>query len=298
MKDRRRIQRIVLVLGSLLVPGVALANQPPAFQLAMATLIALPLMMVLTLLGGGYAVMREREKGPRRWTLLPGFLAALVAIVFAATHESAAVMVLFVFTLIAVARGCMMLWWGLRLRGGGGIRKYRLMAGGPCMVFGSIVLFAFSASFHAWRPNVAEVEEELQKLVAYQQVVAEQNRAQHTVPLYEQPTKGDDELRFEGWTANLRPVGIGGSATGSRQFETEFLLGPGGDSFEVRIWPRRIPLGQSLPSFYADETGELRMVRVRHANERCPENAPVYYKVTETDRQRWFPQAKTAAGPA
>ena len=116
MKDRRRTQRIVLVLGSLLLPGVALANQPPAFQLAMSTLIALPMMMVLTLLGGGYAVMRERENGPRRWTLLPGFLAALVAIVFAATHESAAVMVLFVFTLIAVARGCMMLWWGLRLR--------------------------------------------------------------------------------------------------------------------------------------------------------------------------------------
>ena len=40
------------------------------------------------------------------------------------------------------------------------------------------------------------------------------------------------------------------------------------------------------------------MVRVRHANQRCPENAPVYYKVTDTDRQRWFPQAKKAAGPA
>ncbi len=239
-----------------------------------------------------------REKGPRNWRLLPAFVSALVAIVFAATHESAALMVLFVFTLIAVARGCMMLWWGLRSRGGGGIRRYRLMAAGPCLMFASLALLAFSASFHAWRPNVAEVEEELQKLVAYQQLVAEQNRAQHTVPLYEQPVVAGDALRFEGWTSRLLHAGLEGSQGSTRQFETEFVLGPGGDSFEVRIWPRRIPPGMSLPSFYADETGELRMLRVRDANQRCPENAPVYYRVTDTDRRRWFPQAKSAAGPA
>jgi hypothetical protein len=292
---RRRIRRTVLVLGSLLLPGVALANQPPAFQLAMATMIALPLMMMLTLLGGGYAVMRE--KGQRR-SLVFTFVAAVVAILFAATHESAAVMVLFFFTLIAVARGCTMLWWGLRLRIGGSVRGYRLMAGGLCVAFAGITLLAFSAGFHAWRPNVAEVEEELQKLVAYQQLVAQQNRAKHTVPLYEQPVGGGDMLRFEGWTSRLLPAGFEGSKSSTRQFETEFVLGPGGDSFEVRIWPRRIPLGQSLPSFYADETGELRMLRVHDAHQRCPKNAPVYYKVTETDRRRLFPQAKTAAGPA
>jgi hypothetical protein len=295
MTDRLRNQRIVLVLGSLLLPGVALANQPPAPQLALATVVALPLMMVLTLLGGGYAVMRE--KGQRR-SLVVAFVAALIAIFFAWTHESSAVMVLSLFTLMAVARGCMMLWWGLRSRGGGGIRRYRLMAAGPCLMFASLTLLAFSASFHAWRPNVAEVEEELQKLVAYQQLVAEQNRAQHTVPLYEQPVVAGDALRFEGWTSRLLPAGRGGSAGSTRQFETEFVLGPGGDSFEVRIWPRRIPPGMSLPSFYADETGELRMLRVHDAHQRCPENAPVYYKVTDTDRRRWFPQAKMAAGPA
>ena len=294
MTDRRRIQRIVLVLGSLLLPGVALANQPPAAEVALATVIALPLMMVLTLLGGGYVVMRE--KGQRRWKI--AFVLAVLAIFVALTHESGAMMVLFFFTLIAVVRGCTMLWWGLRLRVGGSLRGYRLMAGGLCVVFASITLLAFSASFYRWWPNVAEVEEQLQKLVAYQQRVAEQNRAEHTVPLYEKPVAGDDELRFEGWTSSLRSAGRGGSPTGTRQFETEFLLGPGGDSFEVRIWPRRIPPGQSLPSFYADETGALRMVRVRYANQRCPENAPVYYRVTDTDRERWFPQAKMAAGPA
>ena len=58
MKERA-ILGCLLALGA---PGLALANQPPGPHTLLGEVSILPVMMLLTLLGGGYALGRLRGK--------------------------------------------------------------------------------------------------------------------------------------------------------------------------------------------------------------------------------------------
>lgn len=60
----------------------------------------------------------------------------------------------------------------------------------------------------------------------------------------------------------------------------EFVLGPDGTTFTLRMWPASLPpwpyrLLVSEASFYADQTGQLRAIRVNEPGVRCPADAPV-----------------------
>lgn len=314
----RRI-RLLLIIGGVWLAWTtpAWANQPPGPQMALAEILILPLMMLLTALGGGYAVMRAAGIKRRRWLIA----VAVVAIFLTGINEGLSAMLMLVFGPCALVRGVILAVWGARALRPPEKRAphlahaspARLLTAGLLTCLTAVALVGLNFAFVGWWYPEGGFEEDLKRLVAYELVRAKDHKDVQGQPQYEAP-----HLLYPIWSAStgfsvipqpqyeaLHPpapvtgpsylaVGEMGlpslrdKGAGPHRFVTEFRLGPGARSFQVWIWPERFPFFPynylvTLPSFYGDETGQLRMIRVHKRGQRCPPDAPVYYRVRPED---------------
>jgi len=264
--------RLLVIAGGMWLAWTrpAWANQPPGPQMFLSEILILPLMMLLTALGGGYAVMRAANIKRRRWLIA----VVVVAILLTGINEGLSAMLMLVFGPYALVRGVRLLVWGAKALHPPEKRSTYLAHASPARLLTAslltclmaIALVGMNFAFVGWWPGEYYLEQRIKQVIALELVNANKQQAGDAV--YQLP-----ELRMAGTV-----------------YDQEFKLGPGGKSFQAWVWPKRMPFFPynylvTLPSFYADQTGQLRMIRVHNPGQRCPPDAPVYYRVHPEDAQ-------------
>lgn len=145
--------RIFFTALAIMLIGVqpAMANNGPDSNVSLAVILMLPIMALLSLFGGAYAIIDR--KGKKKKKLLPG-IAAIIAILFSGINEGISFLVALVFGMYALIRAIQMLYWGIRARPFHRDRAYiaganplRLMAPGVSLILitgflmGMVVVF-------------------------------------------------------------------------------------------------------------------------------------------------------------
>ncbi len=185
-----------------------------------------------------------------------------------------------------------MVWWGIQAVHRAHASPLRLITAGLMTCLVAIALTGVSFAFVGWWPSEYGTERDLKRLVAYELEKAKERQGSIGSPQFEAPTREEHlgeltigDVRLPDLAQQKQPSSRW--ATG-HFFGIEFKLGPGAQSFQVWVWPPRMPFFPynylvSLPSFYADESGQIRMVRMHRQGQRCPPNATVYYRVRPED---------------
>lgn len=279
---------LVFVVVWLVSASPASANQPPGPQMFLSEILILPLMMLLTALAGGYAIMRAAGIKGRRWLIA----LAVLGIFLSGIHEGYSALLMLIFGSYALIRGTKLAVWGVKaLRPPAErpahlsrARSVRLLSGALLIWLTAILLAGMNFAFLNWWPDDFGAERDLKRVVAYelQRGLAHLDalgQPQFEAPLLSEPDK---------YTPSY--ASIGNIRLSWRGYASDFKLGPQTQSFQVWIWPRRMPPFPynyliTLPSFYADQTGQLRVIRVHKSGQRCPPDAPVYYRVRPEDAQ-------------
>jgi len=276
-----------LLALTLLLPGEAWANQPPRPEVSLGEVAILPLMMLFTMLGGGYAVMRalNQLQGRIKW-----ILAAILAILFSFTQEGLAGLLTWVFVGIAIWRGIRMIVWGVgatkppeqRAAHLAQAVPWRLIPAGTLICVMAVLIAGLPVAFVGYWPLSNFVEKDLKSLVAYELVKGKELQDAGGNPRYEDPKRnppgaGYPRLEFQDFFFHPRSF-----------YDVDLKIGADRRSFEIWAWPKRLPFFPynyliSEPSFYANDSGQVRMIRVRESGVRCPPDAPVYYRVTPVD---------------
>lgn len=282
---------LVALIAAFALP--AYANQPPGPQMILAEILILPVMMLCTALAGAYALVHAKGKRRKGWK--PAV--AVLAIFLSGMHEGLGLIVTLVFGALAVVRGARLVTWGLTAAGQGNttasqqtkLSSPRLILSGSLLVLMAAALTGLSFAFVTWWPSENYAEGNLREIVAFQLAHGQQHKDAQGRPQFAalQPQESGNRP-FEGgpYTLFLNLHGQGG-----RYFGAEFKLGDHGHTFQMWVWPRRMPFFPynyliTLPSFYADHTGHIRVIRVRHTGQRCPADAPVNSRITASDWKR------------
>ena len=269
---------------TLFAASPALANQPPGPQVILAEVLILPVMMLLSLAGGAYAIrerLREGQSSKRGIFLILG---AILAILVSAAHEGLGAIVALVFGIIALKRGGDMLFWGIgacRRRGkeveATVANPVRLIPSGVMLILITLFLMGMTAAFLGYWPGIDQSRRE-RALVEY--MAHEMARIRLDVDGGETtshvPLPGDDVI--DEYFDVSRDV-------------VEITRDERGEGFIVYVLPGRFPFFPynyltSQPSYRGDETGEIRMIRVHDSEHLCPADAPVVLKVTEDEIEK------------
>jgi len=275
---------LALALAIVGMAQVAEANQPPGPQLLLAEVSLLPLMILLSLAGGAYAILRAIRPEAKRWALLRGVGAAL-AILLSGASGGIAFMVAIIFGVLALQRGIQMVRWGLQARAPHERRAYlaaasprRLLPAGTMLIAITALLLGMGLAFAAyWPVGEGPRQQALRQFVAYQLAVAQE----------EQTRAG---------RARFRPI----EATRPPQSACPVRLpagarveyAPDESGFTVLMLPKtRFPFFPynyltSQPSYRADGTGKIRMIPVHDSSMACPADAPVVAQVSEEEVER------------
>ena len=285
----KAILSTVTALATLLVPAAAHANNPASPQALLGELIVIGLLVGLTSLGGGYALMSGDRK-VKHQGLFIGLGVAMVVLSLAT--EGCAFVFTMVFAFVALARGVQMIVWGYRLKRTKSesptdqvkAKPLRLVFAGVLLIPTTAIAASMTAAFTGTMmssPLNERAQEELEKLVAYElrasaTYVRETGQARYVAPDAEAYRQGlivlNDEL-----------AGKTAVTLSSSSWKFEFAVPPDGQSFQARAIPQSFPFYPwnhffSQASYFADQTGQIRAIRV-NAPQRCPPDAPVVDKV-------------------
>jgi len=275
---------LVLALALTVQTRVAEANQPPGPQLLLAEVSLLPLMILLSLAGGAYAVLRAMHPGARRWTFLRG-TGAVLAILVSGASGGIAFVVAAIFGVLALQRGIQMVRWGLRARASiersthlAVASPRRLLPAGTGLIALTILLLGMVLAFAGyWPVGEGPRQESLRRFVAYQLAVAREEQARIGRARF-RPIEADRPPQ------STCPVRL---PAGARAEYT-----PDGSGFTVLMLPTtRFPFFPynyltSQPSYRADGKGKIRMIPVHDRSTACPANAPVVAQVSDAEIER------------
>jgi hypothetical protein len=279
--------RIVLLTFTLLfgIASPAMANQPPGPHTLLAELLILPIMMLFTAIGGGYAIIKKvQKKKPRR---VLNILAVVLLIILSAINNGGALIVVLIFSILALARGAQMFFWGLKANLSKKIPDHllhvnvlRLIVSGATLIITTLFLAGMSlAFFDPYSFYTSQKESGLKEYVAYQLA-------------YSQVVKEKiGEGQFHKITNdNPAPPYINSFINNSR-YNIKIDYDDAGKHFTVLMPPLIMPFFPynyitSKPSYRADETGQIRMIRVHKKNQLCPSDAPVVMRVGPGDIQK------------
>lgn len=278
-----RIAVLTLALIFLLA-GPAAANDPPGEQTILAEILILPLMMLLSLGGGAYAILEVLSQGKKkRWGAIGRWGGVILLILFSFTHEGFGFMVAVIFAIVAVQRGVQMLWWGMRARSAGlrpahlqKANPWRLIPAGLSLVVLSLFLGSLPIAFLGYYPWDSSGTESLKKFVTYQLALGRLEQARTGQVRFRRIDKLD-----------LRMTGCGDRLRRGTRVEYD----PSETRFTVLMLPKaRFPFFPynyltSQPTYRADEAGKIRMMHVHHEDVVCPPDAPIVMQVTEQDIQ-------------
>jgi hypothetical protein len=315
---RRWWERVTLCFGVLAVFGwqPSWASPVPS-PYSSVTLIAFPISIIaLTALGGGYALMRTL--GRKRHHRYMNVLGALVIIFSSFISVAMNLLGTALFAVIAILQGGRMIAWAFRrsvppqaddsppLR----VRPARLALAGTALILATAFFTGQAFAFIMWDPAPDTVEEHLRDLVAYQIHMGKQHEISEGrvrfEPLVFTRTGGRQVPTVSNYIFySLSPDPPFRTGMLPNAYRMEFTLGQDARSFRVWVWPDRFPdfpyaqlYRMTLPSFYADESGNIRATRVNQAGQRCPEDAPISYRVNDQDLHRMARELDGAANQA
>jgi len=260
-----------------------LANQAPGPNMMLAEILMFPVMIVCSTIGGAYAVMRH-GKARRGQPLL--IVVAVLVIVLSGAHAFYSLLVAFLFGIIAAARSLRIIGWGLQASFASPrpahlqkVRAWRLVSAGILLMASAVFLVGMALAFVDYRRSTTWHEnrrmEDFKGLLTYQMALA-----QGKIPLTDSPTRA------------------GMTAEESEEARSHFIFGQyqhiryesddDGQHFTIYMLPDRpfpiFPYNYltSLPSYRADETGQIRMIRVHNTDTLCPADAQVVWRVNPT----------------
>jgi len=273
---------LFLTLGlylSFSLPLTAWANNPPSPQMMAAEFLILPLMILLTALSGGYALFKKR-----RYLWLWMILAPL-SLLFSLVHGGISALVMLVLTAVGITRGMTLLRWGLQARQSprprelANARPRRLLVAGTLLLILSPALGSLNWIFLGFFPYESTAEN-LREILSMQAEYAQAHRTPAGQPRY-------DTLELEGGHLKLSHMPYPLFHHRKRDFQYTALAkqAPDGSTFQIWIMPTRFPifpynLLSPMPTYYTDQSGNLRMVKTVWANQKCPEDAPIFDKVS------------------
>jgi hypothetical protein len=106
-------QQIILIVfaGVFFSTGTAMANNPPSGQTFLSMISILPLMILFSMVGGAYVILKQVQPGKSSKVFRN--IGIGLAILFSMVHESSAALVAVIFGIIAIVRSFQMLGWGL-----------------------------------------------------------------------------------------------------------------------------------------------------------------------------------------
>lgn len=274
----------IAALCLLAIAPNAYANQPPGPMLLLSEVLILPAMILLSLAGGAYAILDGKKVKRRRVGAWLRWLLAVFAILISGAQESLGVLVALIFGSIALRRAAQMLFWGFRAgttagaeptEAGRRLRPARLKAAGAVLAVIALFLMGQAIAFVGYWPGYAGRErlQAFHRFVAHQLAYAKRQESRTGIRQYQQ-------LRGK----ELREYLF--STLDSPAFRIDY--GPGGGSFTAHLVPRRFPFFPynyltSLPSYRADQSGQIRMVQVHWPDSLCPPDAPVVMSVSQED---------------
>jgi hypothetical protein len=273
-------QQIILYVfaGVFFSTGTAMANSPPSGQTFLSMISILPLMIIFSMIGGAYAVLK-RLKPDKSSKVLP-IIGIALAIIFSGTHEGSAVLVTFIFGMIAIVRGFRMLGWGLETLARGekpahlkAARPWRLISSSVFLIVFTLFLTGFSVVFLS--PLHSEfkyhrMERALKEFVIHQIAYAHEHKTATGQSRFDEEAQDNYFRAFP---------------------NTRVEYSPDGNHFTVVMPPDFVPIFPynhltAVPSYRADETGQIRMIRVKRKNRLCPIDAPVIIKIDVQNLQK------------
>jgi len=273
-----------VALCLLAVAPSAHANQPPGPMLMLSEILILPVMILLSLAGGAYAILDRKTAKRRRVRSWARGLLAVLAILLSGAQEGLGALVALIFGLIALGRAAQMLNWGARgqklaaaelAEDGRRPRPARLMAAGAVLAAITLFLMGQAFAFVGYWPTYAGREklQQFQRLVAHQLAYAERQESRTGIHQHRRMT--GEELRQSSFYALANP-----------SFRIDY--GPEERSFTAYLAPGHFPFFPynyltSQPSYRADESGQIRMVQVHWQGALCPPDALVVMTIGQDE---------------
>jgi hypothetical protein len=278
LKMKRQQIIVYIIAGGFFSTGTAMANNPPSGQTFSSVISILPLMIIFSMIGGAYEVLKRLEPKKKSNVLRISGIAA--AIIFSMAHEGFAVLVTFIFGMIAIVRGFQMLGWGLGALARGekpahlkAARPWRLISCSVSLIVVTIFLaglsFVFLSPLHS-EYKYHRMERAIKKFVIHQITYAHEHKTATGQSRFDE---GAQDVYFRSFP----------------KARVEFS--PDGNHFTVLMQPDFIPIFPynyltAVPSYRADETGQIRMIRVKRKDQLCPVDAPVIMKIEVQDLEK------------
>lgn len=265
--------------------GPALANVPPSPQSFLSLISILPIMILLTLIGGGYAILRRHNQFliqvgkkpflPRSRLLKIG--GAIVLIMISIPVDGPITLIGLFFGIIALVRGIQMAKWGVRALSGRekppyleGANPLRLIPAGFMLIPVALFLMGVPVAFvgySAFDISNATADKLVKDIVASQIAHSRLNptEPEESIQLFVKKQKPWQLMQFR------------------RNYEIELDPARQDKGFKIHLTPSRFPFFPynyciSRPSYLADHTGDIRMVYV-HRKTPCPSDAPIVMRL-------------------
>ncbi len=273
---------LIIVPGTfILVPIQCWANNPPGPGILLPEVLILPLMMALTSIGGGYLIMESlynnRPISRYSWILV------VILVFLSMAHEGYGFLVAIIFGIVAVIRAIRMITWGTIAQTTAPRPEFlvtasplRLILAGFTLIICTIFLVGMAFAFMGtWTLPERYNEENIAEFVIYQLAYGD---------IQEERT---GQRRFEYIERNqLSEYGYRFAITSQRNIHLEYDSDMKG--FTLFVLPDRLPFFPynyftSQPSYRADGSGQVRMVRVHWEGMKCPPDAPVVLRVNDED---------------
>ena len=269
----------------LLGPKPVMANMGPDPHVDLALILMLISIALLSLLGGAYAILDR--KGKKKRNLLKCIAAIFGVSASVSIDADLGIVVAAIFGSYALIRAVRMLIWGAQARSFHKDRAYiagasplRLTAAGVSLIVITVFLMGMAVAFNfygTWydRPRRQEIiaEEEIRLFVFYQIAYAH-SQAERTGQMTYGPLPAEvvNEADFIKPSPHIRV-----EYSQDRKHFTVFR--PPDKPFP--FFPYNYLTSQ--PSYRADETGNIRMIRVHRKDHLCPEDAPVVMRIGKGD---------------
>lgn len=261
MQLKKTVLTTILLVLSTAIP--VLANQPPGPQVILSEILILPAMIIFSMIGGAYAVLSQiQKKNP--WVLL--VVLSILAILLSGMQEGIGALVAITFGVIALQRGVRMIMWGFHARSNHEkpehlikVKSWLMIPSSVFLVTITFFLVGMAVAFVGYWPEIGHErrEKNLKEFITRQ--IA-----------YRQLDKSKKDELFGGLVEIFE----------DKELFTTYML----PSERFPLFPYNYLTTQS--SYRADETGQIRMIRVHKKEHLCPADAPVVMKIGKKDIQR------------
>lgn len=277
MKLKKAFSSIMLLVFFTATP--VLANNSPGPQILLSEILVLPVMIILSIIGGAYTVI-ERLRG-KKSRVFP-FVLAIIIIFFSFADEGLCALVGIIFGVIALQRSIKMITWGFHARSNRedkehlmDVTPWRLISAGIVLIPVTIFFIGQAIAFVGYWPMIGQKDREagLKDFVTYKLAYARWEKTNTGKTFFHAVQEDDKKYNYKGFSPSSSYVQIEYSEDG-KHF-TVYMLPHGHFPF----FPYNYFTSQ--PSYRVDETGQIRMVMVNKRDKKCPTDAPIVMKVSE-----------------